>query len=1252
MTHIEQIYRQQVVKIYNRIPLTGLPERDPRLNDIPLDKIFIKLTLESKVSALALESKVSALALEDSKASALALKSKASALEDEDFLRHQWEREQLAERSPEPIALASALQKYPRLLITGAPGSGKTTLLRWLAVIFANQQQAEPDRLGAYFTEAAIPIVIELRRFYPRFKELIDDPATFDLAEVITSYVGKDKQFEGVSEQWMSETLAHKPCLLLIDGLDEIATQNVRQRFLEALAAFVQNQTFAKVRCLLTTRPHGFRDVSLSAQFQRTEIQAFTVDEVAEFIRHWYETAYEFDYQDEAHALISAIQANQRVTEIAQNPLLCTIIAIIYRNNRVLPNRRVELYFKCCEALLDTWERNKLIKESGLIGGFDWQTKLELLMPVAYWFHEHHEQLAMPEEAVVKQLAHALERLRKKSGLASSNKPIEQEARDFIKAIRDRSGLLQGRGDGTLEFTHRTFQEYLAARHIAALPDPIYIDRVMAHLHQAWWREVHLLVIGHLGSCGGGDAEKAERLLLTILNVYKAPSRWLLPPTNQWLFLLNLGKWLPRFQWQKRLAWHLMREFELAAQGYADCAISAKTRTLTTTFSQFAEQRVSKWINNPFYEAQLSFLLTILKQQALPRETVIAIFIKALQDQDKYVRRVAAESLGQLGETSPKVIDALLLVLQNKKMWMRSAAAKSLGQLGKTSSKVIDALLLALQDEEWYVRRAAASSLGQLGETSPKVIDALLLALQNQDGYIRYTVASSLGQLGKTSPKVIDALLLALQDKDEDMRRAAANSLGQLGETSPKVIDALLLALQDEDVQGAAASSLGQLGETSPKVIDALLLALQNQDGYIRYTVASSLGQLGKTSPKVIDALLLALQDKDEDMRRAAANSLGQLGETSPKVIDALLLALQDEDEYVRCFAAKNLGQLGETSPKVIDALLLALQDNKFWVQRAAAESLGQLGETNPKVIDALLLALLDKYEEVRFAAAGSLGQLGETSPKVIDALLLALQDNKPWMQGAAAESLGQLGERSPKVIDALLLALQDKDEEVRRAAAESLGQLGETSPKVIDALLLALLDKDEDMRRAAANSLGQLGETSPKVIDALLLALLDKDEDMRRAAAYSLGDLGETSPKVIDALLLALQDKEYFVRIAAVKSLGQLKIEAEAQLQPVLIALNRSLHDNDDDVRGEAYESLRKLLDGLPIPGYRWKPLAKQQKTQKLRLLSLVFVLIGLIGLLFAFQLPVIAGIVGFIFTVVVGGTQLWLWLKEWWQQ
>ncbi|EDN67752.1 signal transduction protein with Nacht domain [Beggiatoa sp. PS] len=509
MTEIEQLYRQKVVDIYNRIALTGLPERDPRLNDIPLDKIFIKLTIavesafQPSIPFDLLEFKL------ESKALALgaSLESKALALDE----RRQWEREQ-KERPPEPIALATALQKHQRLFITGVPGSGKTTLLRWLAVIFANQQQAESARLGPAFTEDIVPIVLELRRFSKLFQENQAVPP--DLTDKISAFIGEDSRFDGISSAWMRETLAHQPCLLLIDGLDEIANQYTRQNVLEALDAFVQIPNYAHVRCILTTRPHGFRDVHLSAQFQRTEIQPFTPEDVALFIHHWYETAYDFDYQEEAQELIATIQAKPRVTEIAQNPLLCTIIAIIYRNNRILPNRRVELYLKCCEALLDTWERNKQIKESGLIGGFDWQVKLELLMPVAYWFHQQTEQLAMPEEAVVKQLANALEALRKKGGLQSGPKPIEQEARDFIVAIQDRSGLLQGRGDGTLEFTHRTFQEYLAARYIASQPDPEYIDLVMVHLHEAWWREVHLLVIGHLGS-SSDTAKKAERLMLT-----------------------------------------------------------------------------------------------------------------------------------------------------------------------------------------------------------------------------------------------------------------------------------------------------------------------------------------------------------------------------------------------------------------------------------------------------------------------------------------------------------------------------------------------------------------------------------------------------------------------------------------------------------------------------------------------------------------------------------------------------------------
>ncbi|RKZ82394.1 MAG: hypothetical protein DRR16_19800 [Candidatus Parabeggiatoa sp. nov. 3] len=905
MNDPEQLYRKKVAETYNKLVLTGLPERDPRLNNIALEHIFVKLTIAVE-SATAFQSVLDF----------ATIRAEVEADEDSERLqRRRFEREQIA--PPKPIDIATALQQYRRLIMTGAPGSGKTTLLRWLAVTFARRQQADESRLGAAFTENTLPILLELRRFAQRFQRLAENPAPFDLAQEISAYIGADPRFSGVSEAWMREALAQQPCLLLLDGLDEIADRSTRQRLLEALEAFIQIPTYAHVRCILTTRPHGFQEVNIGTAFQRTEVRPFTSDDVAQFIQHWYATAYDPEYQTEAQELIAAIQAQERVTALAQNPLLCTIIAIIYRNNRVLPNRRVELYLKCCEALLDTWERNKNIKDSGLIGGFDWQTKLELLMPVAYWFHQHSEQLAMPEEAVVQQLAQALEELRKNSGLDSANKPLLQEAREFIVAIRDRSGLLQGRGDGTLEFSHRTFQEYLAARYIAAQPDPVYIDIVMAHLHEAWWQEVHLLVIGHLGS-GRDNAEKATRLMLTILNVYKAPNRWLLYPRVWWLrwfnpdkdwqdsiaeFLLkwllrfNLGTRLPRFQWQKRIAWHLMREFELVAQGYADCAIGARTKKLSSTLSDFSVKRISQWLYNPLYREQQDFLLKTVAQQNLPRDAVVDIVLKALPNKIAWVRRAAAESLGQLGQGNDSVIAALLKALQDKKESVRRAAAKSLGQLGQGNDSVIAALLKALQDEDDWQRRTAAESLGQLGQGNDSVIAALLKAWQNENFLVRHAATKSLGQLGQGNDSVISALLNALQDDDKDVRRAAASSLGQLGEGNDSVIAALLKALQDDDkdVRRAAASSLGQLGQGNDSVIAALLKALQDDDKWVRCTAAESLGQLGQGNDSVIAALLKALQDDDDWVRRTAVSSLGQLGQGNDSVIAALLKALHED---------------------------------------------------------------------------------------------------------------------------------------------------------------------------------------------------------------------------------------------------------------------------------------------------------------------------------------------------------------------
>ena len=70
---------------------------------------------------------------------------------------------------------------------------------------------------------------------------------------------------------------------------------------------------------------------------------------------------------------------------------------------------------------------------------------------------------------------------------------------------------------------------------------------------------------------------------------------------------------------------------------------------------------------------------------------------------------------------------------------------------------------------------------------------------------------------------------------------------------------------------------------------------------------------------------------------------------------------------------------------------------------------------------------------------------------------------------------------------------------------------------------------------------------------------------------------------------------------------MGTLEIKDTTQLRRVLVALNRCLYGRDHNMRREALASMHQLLDGRPIPGYRWVPLQKR-RAQKQRLRRITF--------------------------------------------
>ena len=117
---------------------------------------------------------------------------------------------------------------------------------------------------------------------------------------------------------------------------------------------------------------------------------------------------------------------------------------------------------------------------------------------------------------------------------------------------------------------------------------------------------------------------------------------------------------------------------------------------------------------------------------------------------------------------------------------MRSSVARGLGQLGQSTPEAVAALVKALDHAEADVRNAAAESLRQLGQSTPGVLAKLLIALnESEESSIRYNAARLLSQIGRADKATLDALWQGLLDSDDDVRTACAQALAHLGRNSP-----------------------------------------------------------------------------------------------------------------------------------------------------------------------------------------------------------------------------------------------------------------------------------------------------------------------------------------------------------------------------------------------------------------------------------------------------------------------------------
>ncbi|MET9353846.1 NACHT domain-containing protein [Streptomyces sp. NPDC006617] len=351
------------------------------------------------------------------------------------------------------LAAEDALRTRDRVLVRGDAGSGKTTLVQWLAVTAAR----DGDR---------VPYVLPLRTLTRA--GALPSPAAF-----LTAAGCPLTPPEG----WAERVLSAGRGLVLVDGLDELPAAE-RHRTRDWLLALIR--AFPGNRWLLTSRPTAVRPDWLAAEgFRELALTPMRQDDVATFVRRWHAAAEAPGFEAR---LLDSLRTKRDLARLATNPLMCGLICALHRDRRgYLPTGRKELYDAALAMLLARRDRERGMDAVEL----SQEAQLELLQRLAYAL-----VLSGRTEMAVETAEGIVERALPSVASAAG----QGDAATVLRALVLRSGLLRQPGEGSLDFVHRTFQDYLGARYAV---EEGHLDVLAGHAGHTQWEDVIRMAVAH-----------------------------------------------------------------------------------------------------------------------------------------------------------------------------------------------------------------------------------------------------------------------------------------------------------------------------------------------------------------------------------------------------------------------------------------------------------------------------------------------------------------------------------------------------------------------------------------------------------------------------------------------------------------------------------------------------------------------------------------------------------------------------------
>jgi HEAT repeat protein/GTPase SAR1 family protein len=978
-------------------------------------------------------------------------------------------------KNPKPVLDIISDERNRYLVILGDPGSGKSMLTNY---IILSVLQINNDKKLSKIFNSYLPLRVELREFAGFCSENKCN-TFFDYFQYLKENEGYSFTREKVENYLKNDGKA----IIIFDGLDEIFDPREWERINRMIVGFTLD--YPQVRIIVTSRVIGYkRKILDDAGFFHFTLQDFEKGQIETFLDKWYPFFVdENEIESRKSRILRALKDSPSLRQLAGNPLLLTILAVMGKNQE-LPRERWKLYGEAASVMVENWEVNKHLNRSSVemdfIGEDD---KKELLMKIAFKMQSGPEGLAgnfIHRKTLQQEIESYLQNRYQKSP-----SEVKLITKLIIEQLWERNFILCLYGANFYGFVHRTFLEYFCALDIVQKFDnrELNIETLKSnYFEQYWedptWHEVLSLV------CGMKE-EFAGDIIESLMQVYD-----------------------PHY-FGDRPPWNIVLAIKCLSEIQSPSSISEITKKLlerivklfrmvwwTQDIDQFLAEKIvpaSKLVSNRWpYQNNIINQFSRSPLYVRYDSDMRFYFVEDSLKIDLNLNRAWAELIAGVNSTSKIIYKEALRKITDKE-YSSLLSILILGKFEPKNEKLFSLFSdLSIKSRYYFVRQSAIKELAHNWYEDPKTLKVIEQAAMNDKKYdVRITAVEELAHYWHNNPETLDIIKqISMTDDRWNVRQFAIQEIAHRWHDDPETLKFLKQKIiMDADaasvqlyVMISAIQELARYWHNDPETLKFLKQFIEAR---IHRNVSSAaieeLARYWHNDPETLKFIKYCLtKNEDEGVRGSAVRELARYWHNNPETLNIIKQwAITDEEGYVRCSAVWALAHYWHEDPQTLNIIIdRAMNDEEDYVKSTAVKELARYWHNDSKVLkfitqDAMI------YEEwntsVRVTAIQELARGWHDDPRTIKFIKLrAKNDSRPYIRSAAIQELVRGWHDDPETVNIIKdRAKNDSNWVSRCSAVQALARYWHDDPETLNIIKdRAMKDGENGVRIIAIREL------------------------------------------------------------------------------------------------------------------------------------------------------------------------------------